>query len=193
MAERYLHHVTLTTGHARRSYRREVTDQAVAVCAELIARAMGGRAAEPVPIPGVGDYHLTGRAGGRCLVANVWPGRPAPMLNEPSLPAPLVTIGIAAHSACGARLWRILHQHGETPVVTDPARCPPEPWVAVAIDAGLAHHPEAAHWLGDFERCLGWAWIGAIRESAWCRRCEMRVMPREDRGDSLCPRCGLVL
>lgn len=158
MRDRYIRHITLTTGHSRDSYRSEVSDAAVAVCRDLIARITAGAVAEPVQIPGVGEYYLSGRASGRCLLATVWSGRHAPSLHDPAVPAPLCTIGIASHSRCGASLWQMLHQHGETPVVTDPNRCPPEPWVAVALDAGIIEHQATAHWLGDFERCLAWAW-----------------------------------
>jgi len=32
------------------------------------------------------------------------------------------------------------------------------PWLAVAI-LGLQHDPDAAEWLGDFERCMTWLLI----------------------------------
>lgn len=158
MEPRYLHHITLTTGHARRSYRREVSAQAVAVCADLVKKVATG--ADHVLIPGVYGYYLSGRSSGRCLVATVWSLQSSPSLTDPSSgQAPICTIGVAAHSRCGDKLWREMHRWGELPVVTDPERCPPEPWVAAALDAGALAHPDAAHWLGDFERCLGWAWI----------------------------------
>lgn len=147
---KFLHHVTLTTGHTRRSYRDEVSDQAVAACLALIDKITSGEVSESVKIPGVGEYYLSGRASSKCLVATVWSGAPSIVI---------ATIGVAAHSRCGAALWREMHAWGETPVVTDPAQCPPEPWVAAAIDAGITQHMEAAHWLGDFERCLAWAWL----------------------------------
>jgi hypothetical protein len=76
----------------------------------------------------------------------------------------IATIGVAGHSRCGATLWRELHRWGETPVVTDPEHCPPEPWVAAAVDAGITQHLEAAHWLGDFERVLGWAFLEMTKD-----------------------------
>ena len=151
---RYIRHVTLTTGHVRDSWRQEISDEAIRACQTLITQitATVGALAQ---IPGVGDYHLSGVASGACLVATVWSGAPSVCI---------ATIGVAGHSRCGLHLWRELHRWGETPVVTDPDRCPTEPWVAAALDAGIARHPEAAHWLGDFERCLAWAWIERRRE-----------------------------
>lgn len=146
---RYIRHVTLTTGHVRESWRHEISDEALAACRRLLTEmtATEGAIAQ---IPGVGDYCLSGTAAGACLVATIWSGAPSVCI---------ATIGVAAQSRCGARLWRELHRWGQTPVVTDPAHCPAEPWVAVALEAGLAQHGEAAQWLGDFERCLAWAWV----------------------------------
>lgn len=147
----YIRHVTLTTGHARNSLAGEVSPDAVAVCRELIERACADPDAPPsVAIPGAEGYSLTARRTAKCLCAIVWAEGP------PS--ETLCTIGIATHSRCGAVLWRELHRWGETPVVTDPERCPPEPWVAAALDEAAARHVDAMAWLGDFERCLAWAW-----------------------------------
>lgn len=147
---RYIRHVTLTTGHTHDSYREDISEEALAHCQSLLAALRSATEGQMMPIPCVGEYYLSGQAAGACLVATVWSGEPSVCL---------ATIGVAAHSRCGARLWRELHRWGETPVVTDPERCPPEPWVAAALDTGIAHHPDAAHWLGDFERCLAWAWV----------------------------------
>lgn len=146
---RYIRHVTLTTGHVRDSWRHEISDEALRACQSLITQITAAEGAL-AKIPGVGEYWLSGVASGGCLVCTVWSGPPSVVIS---------TIGVAAHSRCGSRLWHELHRWGETPVVTDPERCPPEPWVAAALDRGIAHHLEAARWLGDFERCLAWAWI----------------------------------
>src|SRR5690606_10305637 len=129
----FIEHVTLTTGHSRRSLASEVAPEALEFARDIIRRMTAGDAAESVPI--IGGYAVSGRASGKCLVATVWPttGRMTP----------IATIGVAAHSLCGAKLWRELHRWGETPVVTDPERCPPEPWVAAALDAGIAEHMNA--------------------------------------------------
>lgn len=150
MREKFIHHITLTTAHSRKSYRNEVGDDAVAACRNLIDKIAVGEVSEPAKIPGVGDYYLSGRATSKCMVATVMSGAPSVVI---------ATIGVALHSQCGARLWRELHTWGETPVVTDPNQCPPEPWVAAALDVGIAQHMEAAHWLADFERVLAWAFL----------------------------------
>jgi len=150
----YLRHVTLTTGHVRDSYADEVSSEVMAGMRHLIQRICVGDTSEAVSLreyASVGAYSVAGRCSARCLVVTVYADGP---------PTELVcTIGVAAHSRCGATLWRNLHQWGQVPVRTDPTQCPPEPWVAAALDEAAASHPDAMAWLGDFERCLAWAWL----------------------------------
>ena len=146
-------HVTLTTGDLRQSPRLEVADSIVSELRPLINAVVAGKT---VPIPGRAGYSISGRSSGeegtgRCLSVIVWAERPQL--------EPICTIGIAAHSRCGARLWRSLHEVATLPAATDPGRQPPAPWVAAALQSGLDRHLEAASWLGDFERCLAWTWI----------------------------------
>jgi hypothetical protein len=150
----FIRHVTLTTGHTRESLPGEVSEDAIATCRGLI-EALIAEPTRTVPIPSPPGYSLGGRTTGKCLVATVWAGGQSVLI---------ATIGVAGHSRCGATLWREIHRWGETPVVTDPERCPPEPWVAAALDAGIARYSNAAHWLGNFERCLAWAWVIMSRQ-----------------------------
>lgn len=153
----YIRHITLTTGHARDSLPGEVSEDAIQALQPLIERVAAGDVAEPVSLSAfaeVGPYSVTGRASRKCLVLSVYHDGP---------PSALVcSIGVAAHSRCGASLWRNLHRWGRLPVATDPEDCPPEPWVAAALDEGALEHTDAMHWLGDFERCIAWAWLRAI-------------------------------
>jgi len=145
----YLHHVTLTTGHVRRSPRSEVAADAVAVCRELIEAATDSRYG--VPIPGLPDLRLSADRAGKCILLTV----------DTADGAPVLTIGIATHSRCGAREWHLLHTVGMTgPLATEGQPCPPEPWVAARLEPGAALlSPDTLMALGDLERCLGWAWI----------------------------------
>lgn len=151
---RYLQHVTLDTGHVRRSPRSEVEAETIPAVSRLLSLALAG---DEAWIPAVEPRcRLTAAASGRCLVATVW----GPDAGEQRVP--LATLGVAGRSTCGSRLWRRLHdgRPAEMPALkTDAARVPPEPWCAVRLEPGLALHPEAAEWLGDLERCLAWAWL----------------------------------
>jgi hypothetical protein len=155
---RNIRHITLTTGHTRDSAPAEVPEHITEAMWPLIEHiANSGANAETLPMADIGaalpGYSVSGRAEGRCLVATVWADGP------PSLV--VASIGVALHSRCGSALWRGLHQWGTLPVVTDPEHPPAEPWVAAALDMGALQHPDCLGWLGDFERCLAWAWLRA--------------------------------
>jgi hypothetical protein len=181
----HLHHLTLQTGHSRRSERSEIVPHARAATAELLREALAtGRAELPIEPAG---YWMRTTPHGRCLLVTVMHGDELP----------LVTYGVATHAYCGARTWRGLLDcdpliygslHG------DPATQPQAPWCAARLEPGLAYMPEAAAWLGDMERCIAWAWLD---RTSWadgaCPRCKATVPTIIDRGDVLCARCRLVL
>ncbi len=159
----HIHHITLTTGHARRSLREEVGPDIRSGLRPLIERALLG---ERVLLP-AGDppCWITGGVEGRCISLTVW-GPPLsraafPRADE-AAPVPLAEVGIAPRARCAPRVWRSLHELARTTgvqVATDPDDPPPAPWVAALLLPGIGIYPEAAHWLGDLERCLAWAWV----------------------------------
>jgi hypothetical protein len=162
---RYIRHVTLTTGHVRDSAADEIDADALAACRDLIARVTAGSASESASIPGCPGYSLMGRANGRCIALTVWADGPPSEC--------ICTIGVARHSRCGATLWQALCVYGTGPLgvpqtapgdhmTIDPARQPSVPWVAAALEEPIARHMDAAQWLGDFSRCLAWAWIAML-------------------------------
>src|SRR5690606_23154071 len=148
---RWLEHVTLTTGHSRRSSLDEVPDEALALCRRLIEQLRSGDPAARVPILRT-PYALTGYARtGRCLTVTI------------AADEPVVLMAVGGHSKCGARVWREIHQYAderELPYVTDRCRPPPEPWCAALLDSAAARQPaEGLMALRDFERCLAWAFL----------------------------------
>lgn len=158
---RYLHHVTLTTGHSRRSYRDEVDDDVVEICSSILDDAL----ADPrrhVEIPACYGCTLTATAEGGALIVTVW-GPPTEVRTLGLQRPPLATFGVAERSRHGARLWRVLHQAQGANVQTSPEQRPPEPWVAARIEIGIVMLGDQAEVImpiiGDLERCLAWAWI----------------------------------
>ena len=144
----YLNHLTLTTGHLRRSRPDEVDNGVVAAVRDLLADSMTGNSRVPLPVPG---YHIYAESYGRRAAMR------ATVYDPDGLT--LVTIGVAARPA--KALWRDLTiaQYRADPLVTA-GQEPQSPWCtailwpALALDGG-----GAASWLGDFERCAAWAWL----------------------------------
>lgn len=144
---RYIRHLTLDTGDQRDSYRGEVSDEVLAVLRPLLERVAAG---ERVPVPGEirPTCTMTGAVGrSRSLLLTV----SGPPVHDEHVP--LVTIGVAPDSLASATLWREwLNRERDD-------RTPMAPWCAVRLWPTLALYPEAAHWLGDLERCIAWAWL----------------------------------
>jgi hypothetical protein len=157
---RYIHHVTLSSGDVRRSPRDEVEDEAIASLHDFIATMIAGGCPA---IPNFPAYTMTGAGEGKCLIATVWRDD-----------APIVTIGVAGRSTCGATLWRLMHdQISQMPVLATAGQpCPPEPWCAARLDIGTVilqrDRPQewtaTMGWLGNFERCLAWAWLSRTHD-----------------------------
>jgi hypothetical protein len=153
MTPRFIRHITLQSGHVRDSFAGEVKTDALVFCQHLIDQCLerdGQRI--PITLPGTEDYSLlAGRAPGRSLVGSVWHCDEAPVA--------LVNFAVAVKSRPGSRIWRRLHEFSTVPAATDSDRCPTEPWIAVSLEPDIVNHADALEWLGDFERCLAWAWI----------------------------------
>ena len=150
---KYLHHITLTTGHRRRSYLSEVNEQAITVAGDLLRRSLDSSLRVAMPETVQPRCSISATPHGACLMITVW-GPDG---------EPLVTFGVAPRSRCGASLWRALHDmpDGMTTLKTSPDDPPGDPWCGVVIHPMLALYGHtAAQWLGDFERCAAWAWLG---------------------------------
>ncbi|MBP2302502.1 hypothetical protein [Azospirillum picis] len=163
-AATYLDHVTLTTGHSRRSPRSEVSEEVVSLLAAWLDRALlpdDPLKAPPVPlpVPELQDFtsHVFTLAGG--LIVTVY--GPDILTVPPAAPEPipLVTFAVARRSRGADKLWDTLLQ--AAPGVAPPVM-PRTPWVAVVEHPTEPIFPDAVGWLGDFERCVAWAWIERV-------------------------------
>ena len=152
MTSPYISHITLTTGHTRRSPREEVGDDILRVLVPWLNELVASDAQRPLPVPTLAHYSANATVEAGALVCTVWaPGEPHA---EESVP--LVTLGVAQRSRQGSDLWALLvSQFDIRPEIKKPA----EPWCGVIVHPNLMAHREASDWLGDFERCLAWAWI----------------------------------
>jgi len=146
MSAPYITHLTLSTGHARRSPRDEVGDDTLQLLVPWLRKAAATGERLPLPVAELAQYGLIAMASDGALIATV----------DAGVGVPLVTIGVAQRSRQAAGLWANLASIFDVPPGLSPPRAP---WCAVALRPALLDHPQASEWLGDFERCLAWAWI----------------------------------
>lgn len=140
MSSTSISHITIDTGHVRASPRAEVADPVVTMLRAWISRALAG---EPVNMGEVGCV-MTAQQRGESLIAEV---------SDREL-RPLATIGVGT-GVGAADVWRELHADARS-AATSGDSPPGTPWVAARLRPDIGR---AASWLGDFERCLAWAWM----------------------------------
>ncbi len=137
--DRYLNHLTLSTGHNRRSPRSEVADGVVPTVSDMIAKALAG---QTEVVPGV---WMRAMASDGALHATVYAGAD-----------PLVSFAVAPTTRSSRSAWDGLGQAAKGE--------PPEaPWCGVTLHPEIVRHPEHTMMLGDFERCVAWTWIDGER------------------------------
>ena len=151
-----LWHLTLTTGHGRRSPRSEVADDVIATLRPIIQAGHGTLRGLTIDLLGPalaeGWQSFTlgwGEAAVDVFAVVCWEAR--------------------AHAAA----WREAMEHlALAPVPTPVARFsePPVPWLTAEVLVGaVARTPEETFMLGDAERCVAWAIVAASRESGATR------------------------
>jgi hypothetical protein len=148
MTHNYLRHITLSTGHTRRSPRAEVLPGTTKALRPWLAACI--KHVDDYPLPGpLGTLH------GFVMQANVRDG--ALICHVGQMQAgPLVTFGIAARSRQSGELWAWLcAQYGSVNTMTAPST----PWCAVHLHPAYTEQQGMSAWVGDFERCVAWTWL----------------------------------
>lgn len=153
---RYIHHVTLQTGHVARQYRKDVSDEAIDRVSEILDSLLtGGKPA----VPGQPEFWVDGAHQGKVLTVTLWTG----MRDDGD---PILSTVTCLKSRSSPAAWRLIHDSATVPYVTDPTNPPPAPWTADRIETGFLPMAEAAAmrgekslWTGDLARCLAWAWM----------------------------------
>lgn len=174
MQPAYIFHVGLRDGRTHRSFRAAVHDPLMGQIAELIGSACNGPGVR-LPSSISGACRLQIEDYGPCALAFVT------LLDG----SPLLTLGIAGHARCGARLWRVLHEGANTLPKTRVDSRPSEPWCARRHEIGAfcdsAPFPPM-HLLTDLEDCLAWAWIERQNVGNATARAGAHSGERSDRG-----------
>ena len=154
----YLNHITLSTGHIARTERADVAPEVTELLAGWLPDAVNSGQAHALPVAALSHFSAQAFVQSGALVVTVSaPVGPHELGKPHAGPAmPLITMGVAQRSRQGADLWASLTKAFETkPGLEQPAT----PWLAVAIHPSIAFYAGPVEWLGDFERCIAWAWL----------------------------------
>lgn len=143
----YINHLTLSTGHLSRIERGDVSGETLARVRPWLAAVTASGGTHTLPVSALSDYTASAVVVNGALIVSVF----APN------GAPLVSIGVAKRSRHGAPLWEALTGPQMPPAAPGISQ-PSEPWCAALLWPTLAANLSAARWLGDFERCVAWAW-----------------------------------
>lgn len=136
-------HITVNTGHSRRSYRREVQDEVIGLLQNWLPDLYAGqlRAIIEDKYAVRCDWH-NGKSAGFTVQR----------LDNEMNGVDLVKISVCRHSKKAAAAWQF---------VDGQAAPPPVPFVAATMLTDNATPADLSHigMIADFERTLAWAWL----------------------------------
>ena len=143
-------HITLTTGHNRECFSSEVSKDALGVCYDLIMKSSLYQSL--IPIPGFPQYSTRMQISATNLTAEVFK-------SVSGMQVRVLTMGVALAPESGEKLWKDLHNRASDflPMATSAELPPNRPWIAARLEEGQVVAFDSMFWLGDFERCLAWA------------------------------------
>lgn len=136
----YINHVTLTTGHVRKTYPREINKEIYFKLNRILQESISPNGAELF-------------AGYRVKITRIEGGAISTVLGPGG--APVLTT-LCTRDDDGT-LWQMIHEHASLPIVTDPKKRPQLPYIADKLEIGATMHMDAMSWTGDFARSIGWA------------------------------------
>lgn len=152
----YITHITLNTGHTSRIQPGDVSGEALARVRPWLAALLADGGLLALPVSDLSSYtaHAVQQDGALVLTVN------GPTITDAGplrgIAPPMVTVGVAKKSR-HAHLWvRMTAAH--MPPAAPGIKPPSTPWCAVTIWPSAVLAADAGAWLGDFERCIAWAW-----------------------------------
>jgi hypothetical protein len=146
-----MHHITVNTGHVRWSPRDEVDRRLLSLLRDHLHAALHGRA----PVPGFPAFATHATHEQNVLMATISRRRDEGWV-------PIVTLAVVPASGDLQGIWTLLRRGPSALPIADAP--PPDvsagPWCLVRLWDVVALLPrEELEWLGDYERCLAWAWL----------------------------------
>jgi len=153
----YINHITLNTGHMSRIQVGDVAGETLARVSPWLAALVQSGQLMPLPVSSLSAYtaHATVQDGALVLTVS------GPTVTDTGpmqgMQPPLVTIGVVKKSR-HAHLWGLMTTGAHMPPAAKGIKAPQTPWCAIAVWPSSVLCADAFEWLGDFERCVAWAW-----------------------------------
>jgi hypothetical protein len=154
----HLNHITLNTGHLARTSRADVAPEVTQLLADWLPGTINSGRTHALPVPSLSHFAVQVFVQDGGLVVTVVAPMGPHQQGQPHAgqTMPLITMGVAQRSRQGAPLWSMLiSAFGSVAGLQQPGT----PWCAVAVHPSIAAYDGPVDWLGDFERCVAWAWL----------------------------------
>lgn len=140
----YINHVTLNTGHIRKSYPNEVSKDIYFILRRLSKEMLSENGAEIID----GYRAVAKYAEGHGLLITLYTKDNVPILTSAFV-----------KETDDDYIWEILHEHYPGPLATKSKNPPEKPYIADRLEIGAMLHMDALEWTGDFSRCMGWIYV----------------------------------
>jgi hypothetical protein len=154
----YINHITLNTGHVARTSLADVAPAITQLLANWLPGTINSGRTHALPVPSLSHFGAQVLVHDGALVVTVVAPVGPHQQGQPHVgkTVPLVTFGVAQRSRQGTALWGMLTSaFGSVAGLQQPGT----PWCAVAVHPSIAAYDGPVDWLGDFERCVAWAWL----------------------------------
>lgn len=138
MIKKYIAHLTINTGDLRRSFRSEISMEAIKVCKQMLSQLDN----EAVQLRD--GYIMQGDKSANHFYIEIFKN------NDRDKDKPLVAVACALSSLASVKTWCRINSRSDL-------IAPAAPWVAAKLYPTANYYLDLFRWVGDFEACLAWA------------------------------------
>lgn len=136
---KFINHITLNTGHIRKSYVREVDKKLYFVLKRIHQESL-----EPDGSKLFDKYTLKSTVAASATIATIFDSEGIPVLTT-------LCTKSKEHN-----FWEDLHDTSSAPLATQRSQPISTPYIADRLEVGAMFNLDALKWTGDFSRCFGW-------------------------------------
>lgn len=140
----YINHITINTGHCRKTYPSEISKDIYMTLFRIFRDAQAPNGCDIME--NEFNVKITGdKIGYLCTLFKYDSGCKVPVLTS-------------AYSKVDkdGELWDMLFQNMTAPLLVERPEMPELPYIADRIEMGMGLFPGVSSFTGDFSRCMGW-------------------------------------